>query len=99
MYKIHIPRSARRDIREAALWYNEQKPGLGKRFAHTVLRKIELISEQPHLYEVRYDEIRMALTPIFPFTIHFKVYEKRRVIAILGVFHTSRNPENWSKRQ
>lgn len=98
MYKAHVLRSVRKDIREAALWYNEQLPGLGRRFTHFTRKKIELICENPHLYTIRYAEMRTAILPVFPFMIHFKIDEKRRVVAIVGVFHTSLDPEKWRSR-
>jgi hypothetical protein len=35
-YKIFIFAEAELDINEAALWYNEKQPGLGKRFTTSV---------------------------------------------------------------
>jgi hypothetical protein len=34
-----------------------------------------------------------------PFMIHFKVDEKRRIVAVLGVFHMSLDPQKWQSRQ
>jgi toxin ParE1/3/4 len=99
MYKNHIFRSARKDIREAAHWYNDQQPGLGKRFTHFVKKKIELICENPHLYAVRKAGIHAAILPIFPFMIFFEIDEKRRIVLVIGVFHSSLYPQRWHSRE
>lgn len=78
MYRIQIPRSARRDIREAAQWYDKQQPGLGRRFTHLVKRKLEFIGSNPYLYEIRYKNARVARIPIFPFNIHFRIDEVKK---------------------
>ncbi|MBO9614306.1 MAG: type II toxin-antitoxin system RelE/ParE family toxin [Dyadobacter sp.] len=99
MYRNHILRSARKDIREAAHWYNDQKPGLGKRFTHYITKKIELICENPHIYQVRRANMRAAIVPVFPFLIFFNVDEKRRIVSVVGVFHSSLNPQRWQSRE
>lgn len=99
MYRNHILRSARKDIRDAAQWYNDQKPGLGKRFTHYVTKKIELICENPHIYQTRRAHIRAAIVPVFPFLIFFNVDEKRRIVSVIGVFHSSLNPQRWQSRE
>ncbi|WP_409013369.1 type II toxin-antitoxin system RelE/ParE family toxin [Dyadobacter sp. CY343] len=99
MHKIQISRSAGRDIREAALWYNEQQPGLGRRFTHSVRGKLKLISKNPRLYELRYANVRVAILPIFPFAIHFRIDSAKKTVGIFGIFHTSVNPEKWQSRK
>ncbi|KAA0990142.1 type II toxin-antitoxin system RelE/ParE family toxin [Dyadobacter aurulentus] len=99
MYKIKITPGARLDTREAALWYNEQRPGLGKRFTNFVKGKLELISKNPYLYEVRYSNIRLAQLPIFPFSIHFRIDEISKTVVIFAVFHMSLNPDKWPFRK
>ena len=99
MYRIQIPRPARRDIREAAQWYNEQQPGLGRRFTHLVKRKLEFIGSDPYLYEIQYKDARVARVPIFPFNIHFRIDGVKKSVVIFAIFHTSLNPDRLKSRK
>lgn len=99
MYRNRILRSARKDIREAAVWYNDQQPGLGKRFTHFVKKKIELICESPYRYAIRTASFRAALLPTFPFLIFFEIDERERIVSIVGVFHSSLDPQKWRTRE
>ncbi|MCF2490332.1 type II toxin-antitoxin system RelE/ParE family toxin [Dyadobacter sp. CY347] len=99
MYKVSILPLAKHDIQEAAIWYNEQQPDLGKRFIKFIRSKVKQISENPQLYPVRYHSVHTAIVDVFPFMIHFVVNEVDRTILITAVLHTSLNPEKWFERQ
>lgn len=99
MYKVSILPLAKQDIQEAAIWYNEQQPDLGKRFIKFIRSKVKRISENPQLYPVRYHSVRTAVVDVFPFMIHFVVIEANRTILITAVLHTSLSPEKWLERQ
>jgi len=99
MYKPVILPLAKQDIRDAAIWYNEQQPDLGKRFIQFIRSKVKRISENPQLYVVRYHAVRTAVVDVFPFMIHFLVNESDRTILIIAILHTSQSPEKWLERQ
>lgn len=96
MYKVVMLPIAKRDIQEAALWYNSRQKGLGKRFTGHVRQKIKLLKQSPFIYSVRYDNIRTAVLEVFPFMIHLSVDEQKRHVIISAVLHTSRNPDLWT---
>ncbi len=91
MYKTVFLNRARKDVRDAARWYDKQQPGLGRRFTHAIRRKLVLIGENPYQYAVRYRKTRTALLWRFPFMIHFDVDAQQRIVVILGVWHTSQD--------
>jgi plasmid stabilization system protein ParE len=98
MYKSVILPLAKEDIQEAALWYNKQQNGLGKRFTAEVREKVHFIRQNPKASNVRYDNVRTAVLNVFPFMVHFTIDEKNKTIIISAVLHTSRNPELWKNR-
>jgi hypothetical protein len=55
MYKSIILPLAKEDIREAAKWYNNKREGLGKRFTAEVREVVQLITQNPAVFGVRYD--------------------------------------------
>lgn len=96
MYQTIILPLAKADIKEAALWYNKQQPGLGKRFTKEVRAKVADIKANPLAYSVRYNDVRTAVVDVFPFMIHFIIDGKS--ILITAVLHTSLNPDKWADR-
>ena len=94
-YRIELLPEARLDIKESLEWYNDQKAGLGKRFFESLKSRFRYIGKNPLHYQVAYRGIRNALLHKFPYQIHYKVDEKSKLIIVLGVTHTSRNPQIW----
>jgi hypothetical protein len=44
----------------------------------------------PLIYAVKYKNVRIAHTKIFPYNIHFVVNEKEKQIIIIGIVHNRR---------
>jgi len=99
MYTSIILPLAKQDIREAALWYNSQSAGLGKRFTAEVRERVLFIRQNPKAFVVRYDDVRTAVLNIFPFMIHYIIDEPNKTVVIISVFHTSREPKIWKGRR
>ncbi len=97
-YKILIDPIARLDILQSSIWYNEQQPGLGRRFYNSVKQSIKNIKSNPYQYQLRYNALRMALVQKFPFMVMYIIDENKKQIAITAVLHTSRNPNIWNER-
>jgi plasmid stabilization system protein ParE len=97
MFEVVILPIAKRDIQEAALWYDKRKKGLGKKFTASIRQKMNLLKTHPFSTSIRYDEIRTAVLDIFPYMMHYSVDESKKIILISAVLHTSRNPDIWGK--
>ena len=89
---------AQNDITETINWYNEQKDGLGNAFFDALADSLNLLKIYPHLFQVRYKNIRQAPVKRFPFYIFYKLEEKSRLIVVLAVLHGSQNPKRWKGR-
>lgn len=98
MYKAIVLPFAKKDIREAALWYEKKQTGLGKRFTQEVRETISFITKTPKACNIRYDAIRTAVLRVFPFIIHYTIDEDNKTVIVSAVLHTSRNPEIWENR-
>ena len=96
--KIKYAIFVKEDILESVNWYNQAQKGLGIRFLKEVKEKINYIAENPENIQVRYQDVQMAIVKTFPFTIHFRFLKEENTLWILGVFHTSINPDKWRKR-
>ena len=96
MHKIIILPLAKAEIKEAALWYNKQQSGLGKRFINELRTKVADIKTNPLAYSIRYKDVRTAIIDKFPFMIHFIIENKN--ILVTAILHTSLNPDKWTVR-
>jgi len=88
-YKLKA--EAKKDILDAAEWYELQQYGVGESFYHDVLEKIEDISKRPKGHPTFYKEYRRASLKKFPYWIVYII--KEPTILILSVWHKKRNPE------
>lgn len=97
-FTVLYHRAVEHDISEAKDWYKNRQKGLEKRFTSEVKHTLLHLSNNPLLFEAKYKSVRIAHTKNFPFGVHFNCNEVTKTITILGVFHTSLNPERWKKR-
>ena len=98
MFRVVILPLAKKDILEAAKWYQTKQPGLGKRFTLEVRNKVSFIERNPMACSKKYDNVRTAVLNTFPFLVHYTIDEAKNVIIISAVLHTSRNPKIWKYR-
>jgi len=86
---------AKKDIKEAADWYNSKQPGLGKRFTHQLRAMLNIVKQHPYIIAVRYDNVRTCVLDVFPYMVHYVIDDPNKSIVISAVLHTSRNPDLW----
>jgi plasmid stabilization system protein ParE len=96
--KIKYAVFVKEDILEAVQWYNKAQKGLGTKFLKHLKEKIDYIAKEPETAQIRYEEIQIAVVKKFPYTIHYQYIKQENLIYILGVFHTSINPNKWLDR-
>ena len=95
-YSVEIAEAAEKDVREAFLWYEDQKESLGSRFENYIKKTIDSIQANPLKSQIRHGTTRVLYLDKFPYGIHFQVIENR--ILIVAVFHTSQDSEKWERR-
>ncbi|MFV8344987.1 MULTISPECIES: type II toxin-antitoxin system RelE/ParE family toxin [Flavobacterium] len=95
-YKIVIVEEAKLDFKTTLDWYKSIQPKLGERFTKSFRESLKIIKLNPLLFQIRYDNTRVALIENFPYLIHFNSYNNK--IVIKAIFHTSRNTEIWIER-
>ena len=95
-YQIRFRPEAEKDLEDAAKWYEEQRPGLGKELLDKVSSALENLAKQPAMYPTVHRNIRRALIQKFPFGLFYIMEEN--LIIIIAFMHISRNPRLWKKR-
>lgn len=92
-YSFVLRDEAVREYTEAFIWYEEQQDGLGDLFKLIFQNKLKSICNNPLHYKKSYKSYHEALTDKFPFLIVYTVDEKAKVVTVIAIFHTSRNPK------
>lgn len=97
-YKVNIDPDALSDIQEITHWYNQQQKGLGGRFQKTTIQQINSLKRDPHIYAIRYNEIRCMSIKKFPHMAHFYINDENNTVEVLAVISTDRNPRIWEDK-
>ena len=97
MCPVIFTQRARAELIDAQDWYENEAPGLGRRFRTAVDAVIQRMSANPRQFPVVYRSIRRALLRRFPYALMF-VIEADESLTIIACFHGSRDPEHWQKR-
>ena len=93
--------AAEEELQAAALWYEEQLPGLGARFLDAVagaVGQIEVFpaAGSPLPRRVRGHLLRRRLVAEFPFALVY--LEHGGLLTVLAVAHARRRPGYWRGR-
>ncbi|MBN8443580.1 MAG: type II toxin-antitoxin system RelE/ParE family toxin [Thauera sp.] len=96
MRRILFRPQARAEFDAAGDWYEAELRGLGEAFLDAVEAQLSRIATNPLLYPAVYRDVRKAALKRFPYCIYFRL--RGDTVVVLAVFHTSRNPESWKRR-
>ncbi|WP_310380073.1 type II toxin-antitoxin system RelE/ParE family toxin [Flavobacterium sp.] len=78
------------DIKEAYLYYEEQRIGLGNRFLKTLESYLQRVQKYPEHYQIKRKPYREAFIKDFSYLIIYEI-EGNKII-VYAVFNTWRNP-------
>ena len=84
------------EFREAILWYEHQRTGLGLEFVLCVDEAIERIRRSPEMYPTIHKSFRRIVVRRFPFALFYEIVSTE--IRVLAVFHSRRDPARWKSR-
>lgn len=91
-----VPPQSELDIQAAALWYEDQRDGLGVRFLDELTHVFGRIVQHPRQFPRVNDSVQRALLRHFPYGVYFLLEDER--ISVLAVLHLHRYPEVWKSR-
>jgi plasmid stabilization system protein ParE len=84
------------DTQAAAMWYEDQRSGLGTRFLDELDHVFRRIVDNPRQFPHLEDEVQRALLRHFPYGVYFHAEEES--VNVLAVLHLHRHPEMWKSR-
>jgi len=99
MYKVFYLDEVENDIAVAKQWYSEQQKDLDVRFAAAVKETLSNIMKMLSAFSVRYRNIRIAHTKVFPYNVHFYIDEAKAQVVIIGIVHNKRDNALFLDRQ
>jgi plasmid stabilization system protein ParE len=72
-WRVIIRPAAESDVRDARLWYESQRPGLGDELLDAISHAVRLLEEQPERRPIYYNGFRRLMTRRFPYKIFYRV--------------------------
>jgi toxin ParE1/3/4 len=100
--RLELHPEARAELRSAALWYDERRPGLGDEFIAEVSAALDRIGDAPESFRAWPGTraagplICKATVQRFPYLIAFEKHEEH--LLVLAVAHAKRRPLYWLTR-
>src|SRR4051812_15928288 len=95
MTPLQFRRRVRSDIEGAQIWYESRDEDLGARFASSVTRCLQLITEHPLMYQRVSGDVRRAPVRDFPYSVFYRV--ESDAIVVIACYHASRDPSGWQR--
>ncbi|MBT0608319.1 hypothetical protein [Aequorivita echinoideorum] len=96
MFTLQISDVAILDTLDALKCYKKRNKILSSRLRAEIKEVYVLIQKNPLAFQKKYLNVHICYCKSFPYAIHYILENK--VIKVIAVFHTSRNPENWLDR-
>lgn len=92
-YEIIFLQPAAEELEAAVSWYEDKKRGLGFDFMEEVEEYLNLIQDNPHLFQKHQNKSNLHKVPLirFPYSIIYWVAEQEKIVYIDAVFDSKRN--------
>jgi plasmid stabilization system protein ParE len=97
MERVSYHRLARRELSEAAQYYESESPGLGAAFLDEVERCTSAIANFPEAGPLITETIRRRLVLRFPYALLYSIKPDR--VRVLAVMNLKRRPMYWVGRE
>jgi mRNA-degrading endonuclease RelE of RelBE toxin-antitoxin system len=96
MYTVKLLTEAEIELTDACKWYEKQQRGLSKKFLTEIKQYLKLISKNPLQFKVKFsNRYRFATLKIFPYFIAYRIEEETKLVFVISIFHTTRDPINF----
>lgn len=94
--KVRLDPAAKLEIRQAALFYEDCRDGLGLEFLDAVESAFEQIQRHPRVWRILKGRLRRYLLQQFPYGLIYAV--EGETIFVAAVMHLKRKPGYWVSR-
>lgn len=94
--RVRLDLAAQDEIRQAALFYENSREGLGQEFLNAVESAFDHIQHHPTVWRILKGRFRRYLLHRFPYGVIYAV--DGQVIYVAAVMHLKRKPGYWVSR-
>lgn len=94
--KVRFRPPAAQEFEEAYSWYEQQLPGLGKKFKASFQRSVFRLQQFPFANADLMNGVRRAQLSGFPYAVWYAIEDNH--LMIYAVAHTHRKPFYWIDR-
>ena len=94
--RVRLDLAAKKEIRQAALFYEDCRDGLGQEFLDAIESALEQIQQHPTIWRVLKGRFRRYLLQRFPYGVIYAL--EGEVIYVAAVMHLKRKPGYWAFR-
>ena len=86
------------DLRDAVVWYDEKRPGLGDAFLSAFWLAVDEMMKRPLSFGIASTGLRACRLTRFPYVIHFRHDQGADEIVVFAVMFGGRDPSTWMDR-
>jgi plasmid stabilization system protein ParE len=87
---------AREEFDRAIDWYSHRGKSLAQDFVARIRDIVKRVASNPRIHQLAYSDVRKAVVTRFPYVVLYR--ESGGELIVIGVFHSSRDPEEWKSR-
>ena len=88
--------AARRELKEAVAYYNNEQPGLGAEFSAEIKQTISRIRKNPEAWQSLSKHTRRCISHRFSYAVIYQILNGD--VLIVAVMHLHRDPHSWRGR-
>jgi hypothetical protein len=92
-YSTILSTRVQKEILKAWDWYEDRQQGLGDLFVEDALKCIRKIEQAPARYKTRFKTYKETSLATFPFLVIYRINERKKLLRIVSLFHTSISPK------
>jgi plasmid stabilization system protein ParE len=97
MKPLRLLAVARDELQQAAEYYEDARPGLGRQFIDEFIKTLDRISENPSAWAMIDDHHRRCRLHGFPYGVIY--LDDVEEILIVTVWHLHRKPDSWRRQK
>ncbi len=97
-YKIVNRPAVRADVENAVDYYKNIDMKLAQQFLFRIREARKYLADSPFSFQTKYRNVRTLLLKQFPYHIHYLVDSDNKLIIILAIIHSYKNPVDYSNR-
>lgn len=96
-YRIVLSATALKELETSIDWYNERQNNLGAKFLEAVDESLKSLTKIPDIFPIKVSGYREVAITKFPFVLVYTINKTHRLVRVLHVFHTKRDPRSKAR--